>query len=414
MSKKKTLNIALIGTKFMGRAHSNAWLKVSRFFDLPCNIILHTVCGRDEHDTTAFADKWGWENCSTDWKKIIADPQIDIVDICTPNDMHAKISIAVAKTDKHIACEKPLAGTIKDAKAMLEAVKMNRKPGKYRTSVWFNYRRCPAVALAHQLVSSGRLGKIYHVRAAYLQEWGGPDTPLVWRFNGKVAGSGAHGDLNAHIIDMARFITGDEITEVSGAIEHTFIKQRILLERTCNAKTEIKGNISSKNNAKFVRTGKSTVDDAVLFLARFKRGAIATFESTRLATGNKNRNTIEINGDKGAVKFNFERMNELEYYDATAEAAVRGWTNIMCTHASAHPYASAWWPDAHVLGYEHGFINQAADIVNAVANKVKPVVPLPDFADAYRTQCVLEAAIISARQRRPVRISEIMRKVTVS
>lgn len=274
-----------------------------------------------------------------------------------------------------------------------------RKARKCKTFVWFNYRRCPAVALAHNLVAAGRLGRIYHVRAAYLQEWGGPDTPLVWRFKGSVAGSGAHGDLNAHIIDMARFITGDEITEVVGSIEETFIKQRAIPDE---AGAAIKGS-AGKGGKK--RMGRSTVDDAVLFLARFKRGAVATFEATRLATGNKNRNTIEINGERGAVRFNFERMNELEFYDSTADATTRGWTTIMCTDAAKHPYAAAWWPDAHVLGYEHGFVNQAADIVRLIAG-AQPEVPMPDFEDAFKTQCVLEAAIVSARQKRPVAISE--------
>lgn len=391
------VRVALIGTKFMGRAHSNAWLNVAKFFDLGREVEMYAVCGRDKTDTPRFAQRWGWRNALTDWRELLADERINLIDVGTPNDVHAEQSIAALEAGKHVACEKPLAGTLSEAKQMRDAA---RKARKGRTFVWFNYRRCPAVALAHNLVAAGRLGRIYHVRAAYLQEWGGPDTPLVWRFKGKVAGSGAHGDLNAHIIDMARFITGDEVTEVVGAIEETFIKQRLIPQE---AGAAIKGS-AGKDKGK-ARMGRSTVDDAVLFLARFKGGAVASFEATRLATGNKNRNTIEVNGERGALRFDFERMNELEFYDATGDATTRGWTTIMCTDAAKHPYAAAWWPDAHVLGYEHGFVNQAADIVRMMAGG-KPEVPMPDFEDAYRTQCVLEAAILSARERRPVAISE--------
>lgn len=396
------VRVGLIGTKFMGRAHSNAWLKVGRFFDLPRAVEMHAVCGRDRVETPVFARRWGWRHALTDWRAMIADGEIDLIDVGTSNDVHAEQSIAALEAGKHIACEKPLAGTLADARAMRDAA---RKSRKCRTFVWFNYRRCPAVALAQRLVASGRLGRIYHVRAAYLQEWGGPDTPLVWRFKGDVAGSGAHGDLNAHIIDMARFITGDEITEVVGAIEETFIKRRMIPE---GAGAAIKGSArrgAAKLQAGKVRKGQSTVDDAVLFLARFKGGAVASFEATRLATGNKNRNTIEINGERGAIRFDFERMNELMFYDSTGEAATRGWTTIMCTDAANHPYAAAWWPDAHVLGYEHGFVNMAADIIRMIAGG-QPEVPMPDFEDAFRTQCVLEAAIVSARERRPVEVSE--------
>ena len=392
----EAVRVGLIGTKFMGRAHSNAWLKVGRFFDLPRPVEMYAVCGRDKVDTPKFAQRWGWQHALTNWRELLTDDQINLIDVGTPNDVHAEQSIAALEAGKHVACEKPLAGTLAEARQMRDAA---RKAKKSQTFVWFNYRRCPAVALAQQLVAKGRLGRIYHVRAAYLQEWGGPDTPLVWRFKGNVAGSGAHGDLNAHIIDMARFITGDEVTEVVGSIEETFIKQRVIPEA---AGAAIKGS-AGKGGKK--RMGRSTVDDAVLFLARFKKGAVASFEATRLATGNKNRNTIEINGERGAVRFNFERMNELEFYDATADATTRGWTTIMCTDAAKHPYAAAWWPDAHVLGYEHGFVNQAADIVRMLSGK-NPEAPMPDFEDAYKTQCVLEAAIVSARERRPVPISE--------
>jgi predicted dehydrogenase len=280
---------------------------------------------------------------------------------------------------------------------MLRAAKRARN---CRTFVWYNYRRCPAVALAHQLVREGRLGRIYHVRASYLQDWGGPDTPLLWRFQGKKAGSGAHGDLNAHIIDMARFITGDEITEVSGAIAETFIKQREIID-------DSGGEISGKGAKRSTRrAGRSTVDDCVLFLARLKGGAVASFEATRLATGNQNRNQIEINGELGAIKFDFERMNELQWWDHTLESKLRGWSRIMCTTGGDHAYADAYWPPAHLIGYEHCFVSQAADIVRVLARQ-KPVVPLPDFADAFETQRVLHAAMVAAKEKRAVKLSEI-------
>jgi predicted dehydrogenase len=395
----KKINVALIGSKFMGRTHSNAYLKAAKFFDLPIEPVMHTIAARDAADLAKFAPRWGWKSYTTDWREAVRDPEIGLVDVSTPNHVHREQAIAALEAGKHVACEKPLAGTLDDAREMLAAA---RRAKGSRTFVWYNYRRVPAVALAHQFVKEGRLGKIYHVRAAYLQDWGGPSTPLLWRFQGNLAGSGAHGDLNAHIIDMARFITGDEVSEVVGAIEETFIKERDVIENPSAG-----GEISGKGARKGGRKGKSTVDDAVLFLARFKGGAVASFEATRLSTGDKNGNRIEVHGEKGAIRFYFPRMNELEFYDATAEPRLQGWTNINVTSGgSGHPYAAAWWPDGHVIGYEHGFINQAADMFNVIGGR-KPVVPLPDFADAYETQRVLHAAIVSAREHAPVKMSQI-------
>ncbi len=392
----KPLNVALIGSKFMGRAHSNAWLKVAKFFDLPFTPVMHTVAARDPDALAAFADRWGWQNTTTDWRLAVENPEIDLVDIGTPNHLHREQAIAALEAGRHVVCEKPLAGTLDDAREMVAAA----KKAKGKTFVWYNYRRCPAVALAHQMVRDGKLGRIYHVRAAYLQDWGGPSTPLLWRFQGKLAGSGAHGDLNAHIIDMARFITGDEITEIVGAIEETFIKERDIIESGG-------GEISGKGAKKQTKKGRSTVDDAVLFLARFKGGAVASFEASRLSTGDKNRNRIEVHGEKGAIRFDFERMNELEWYDNTLEGKYQGWSTINVTRGNdGHPYAGNWWPDAHILGYEHGFVNMAADVVKAIG-KQKPIVPLPDFADAYETQKVLHAAIESARNRCPIKLKDI-------
>jgi len=391
-----TINVCLIGQKFMGRTHSNAFLKVGKFFDVPMLPVMHTICGRNEAELEEFKSRWGWQNASTDWEEAVADPEIGLVDVGTPNHLHAEMSIAALEAGKHVACEKPLAGTIDDARQMRDAAK---KAKKSKTFVWYNYRRVPAVALAHQLVKDGKLGRIFHIRAYYLQDWGGPAVPLLWRFQKKYAGSGAHGDLNAHIIDMARFITGDEITEVSGAIAETFIKERDIPSE--GPKGGIAG--GTKGGAK---KGKSDVDDALLFLARFKKGAVASFEATRLATGNQNKNGLEINGEKGSLMFNFEDMNYLSFYDATLERRQQGWAKIMVTHGGDHPYVGNWWPDAHIIGYEHGFINQVADMMNILGGK-PPVVPMPDFEDAYKTQQVLEAAVISAKDRRPVSIGEI-------
>jgi len=392
----KTCNVALLGQGFMGRTHANAYMKVSKFFDVPIEPVMHTTFGLPEEKPEVYAQRWGWQNVSHDWKKVIRDPDIDLVDIVTPNYMHAPMAIASLEAGKHTATEKPLAGTLADARAMRDAAAKARKA---KTFVWYNYRRCPAVALAHQLVRAGKIGRIYHVRAVYLQSWGGPETPLLWRFQKKLAGSGAHGDLNAHIIDMARFITGDEIVEVTGAISETWIKQRDLPTAVSAG-----GIAAGAKGGK--KKGRSDVDDAVLFLARFRNGAVASFEATRLATGNFNANGIEINGEKGAIKFNFEDMNLLWYFDATADPKVQGWTRIMCTSAGNHPYAANWWPDAHIIGYEHSFVNMAADIMTILAGK-KPVVPMPDFADAYETQRVLEAALLAAKNRAAVKISEV-------
>jgi predicted dehydrogenase len=257
----------------------------------------------------------------------------------------------------------------------------------------------PAVGLAYRLVKEGRLGEIRHVRACYLQDWASEAVPLLWRFDKNLAGSGAHGDLNAHIIDMARFVTGQEITEIRGAIAETFIKERTLPSGVAT------GGIAAGRSGAAAK-GPVTVDDTVLFLARFSGGAVASFEAARQATGNQNRNTLEVNGTKGAIKFDFERMNELQWYDATLPREVQGWSTIMCTHGGDHPYVANWWPDAHLIGYEHGFTNQAYDILRVLAGQ-EPTYPIPDFNDAYQTQRVLEAALISACEGHPVKLVQV-------
>jgi predicted dehydrogenase len=390
------LNVALIGQRFMGRAHSNAWTQVPHFFDVALEPVLHTIAARDGVGLEAFARRWGWSRWTTDWRSIAADPEVGLVDVGTPNDVHAEQAIAMLEAGKHVACEKPLAGTLADARAMRDAAKQAKRRGA-QTFVWFNYRRCPAVALAWRLVREGRLGRILHVRAHYLQSWGGPSTPLSWRFQRSRAGSGAHGDLNAHIVDMARFLVGREVEEVHGAIERTFVERRPL-----------PGTARSKLAGRKPKTARSDVDDCVLFLASFEGGATASFEATRLAHGHLNDNSIELNGELGSLRFAFEDMNLLWLAEASGPDGTRtaGWRRIMCTSAEHHPYAASWWPDAHVLGYEHGFVNMAADVLRALSG-AEPEVPLCDFEDAYQTQRVLEAALASARGRAAVKLSEI-------
>lgn len=379
----KPLHVGLIGQKFMGRAHSNALAQVGRFFDLELMPVRHTVCGRDDVELEAFARRWGWAQRTTRWQDLVEDPELELVDLVTPNHLHAEPAIALLEAGKHVACEKPLAGTLADARAMRDAAAA--RPDR-RTFVWFNYRRCPAVAFAYRLVREGRLGAIRHVRATYLQSWGGPETPLLWRFDAERAGSGAHGDLNAHLVDLARFLTGEELVEVHGAAARTFVE-----ERTVPGTNE---------------SGRSTVDDALAFLGAFEGGALASFEASRLAGPHQNACSIELNGERGALRFDFEDMNRLRFWDAADGPREGGWRSVMCTSAGEHPYAANWWPDAHLIGYEHGFTNMLADVLRVLAGG-EPEVPLPDFEDGWRTQRVLEAAQIAARERCAVKLADV-------
>ncbi len=378
----RPLNVALIGQKFMGRAHSNAYAQVGHFFDVPLQPVRHTIAARNAEELAAFAERWGWQHHTTNWQDIAANDAIELVDVATPNHLHAEASIAMLAAGKHVLCEKPLAHTLEAARTMRDAA----AAAQGKTFVWFNYRRCPAVALAYQLVRDGLLGEIHHVRGHYLQSWGGAQTPMSWRFKKSIAGSGAHGDLNAHIVDMARFLTGDEVAEVSGAIAKTFVTERSLPDGS--------------------GTEECDVDDACLFLTKFAGGAVGSFEASRVAPGHENRNTLELNGSKGSLKFDFEDMNVLSVFDGGDAPATRGWKRVMCTSGEHHPYAGQWWPDAHVLGYEHGFVNMLADVLVALDGG-QPVVPLPDFDDAYQTQRVLEAALISATRGAAVPLDEV-------
>jgi len=399
----KSINVALIGQGFMGRSHSNAWGQVNRFFTPPIKAVMHTVYGTEGEDPKAFGERWGWQNASTDWQTLVKSPDIGLVDIVTPNFMHAPPAKAAVAAGKPCSCEKPVAGTLAEAREMAEAA----QKAKVDTFVWFNYRRAPAVALAYKLVKDGIIGDIRHVRATYLQDWATEAVPYAWRFKKELAGSGAHGDLNAHIVDMTRFVTGLEVETVCGAVAETFVKQRKIIENPTG-----RGIVSDEKaryagaDAGSAKMGDVTVDDTVLFTVKYNNGAVGSYEAARQATGNQNANGWEINGTKGAFKFNFESMNTLEYYDATRPRAVQGWTTIMCTHGDDHPYVANYWPDAHIIGYEHCFTSMAYDILLKLAGQT-PTVPLPDFEDAYQTQRVLEAAMIAANEKRWVDLKDV-------
>ncbi len=342
-----TIGVGLVGYKFMGRAHSNGYRQVKAFFpDVALKPEMTAVCGRDEAAVKAFAEQFGWQSTETDWKKLVARDDIGLVDVSTPGDTHAPIAIAAAENGKHVFCEKPLANTLKEAKDMLAAVQKAGVVGM----VNFNYRRVPAVQFAKQLIDEGRIGKIYHWRAVYLQDWiMDPNFPLVWRLQKNQAGSGTLGDLGAHIIDLARMLVG-EITTLTGMTE-TFIKQRPVLA----ASDAGLGATAGKE------MGEVTVDDAALFLTRFENGAVGSFEVTRFANGRANYNAFEINGSKGSIVFNLERMNELNVLLSDDQDDVRGFRNILVGTSGAHPYMSAWWPAGHIIGWEHTFTHGVYD-----------------------------------------------------
>ncbi len=367
----KTLNVGLVGYKFMGKAHSNAYMTVGKFFDLPANPVMKVVCGRSAEPLKEFAQQWGWQETETSWEKMVERDDIDLVDIGSPGDTHAKIAIAAAKAGKHVYCEKPLANTLDDAKAMLAAV---REAG-VKHMVNFNYRKCPAVSLAKQMIKDGAIGEIRHVRCTYLQDWlVDPAFPMNWRLRKESAGSGAHGDLAAHIVDLAHFLAG-QITSVVGDMK-TFITER-----------PAEGSSTGLSGKAGEGIEKVTVDDASIFLARFANGAIGTFEATRMAPGRKNFNRFEINGSKGSLVWCFEDMNVLEYYNTADPSSQQGFRRIMATEGE-HPYVANWWPPGHVLGYEHGFVHAVADLIEAIEND-QPASPC--FLAGARCVAVLDA-----------------------
>jgi predicted dehydrogenase len=374
-----TINVGLVGYKFMGKAHSNGYRQVAHFFpDVKLRPVLHTLCGRDAAAVREAADQFGWAEIETDWRQLVANPAIDLVDISTPGDSHAPIAIAAAANGKHIFCEKPLANTLDEARQMIAAAQSAGVVGM----VNFNYRRVPAVQLAKRLIDDGRLGTIYHWRAVYLQDWiMDPNFPLVWRLQKDQAGSGTLGDLGAHIVDLARMLLG-EITEITGMTE-TFIKQRPILAGTT-------GGLGAAGGQEM---GEVTVDDAALFLARFANGAVGTFEVTRFAKGRTNFNSFEINGSKGSLRFNLERLNELEVLLEDEQTDVAGFRSVLVSNGSVHPYWNAWWPAGHIIGWEHTFTHTVYDLLNGIADGVSPAAT---FEDGLRCQAVLDAVERSA------------------
>lgn len=373
--KKKQLNVALIGYGFMGRAHSNAYRKVSQFFDLEYEPVMKVVSARSAPELEQFAGKWGWLENETDWRKVVERDDIDLIDICAPNNTHLEIALAAAEAGKIIACEKPLAMNADEGGQMVEAVSKSGRPNM----VWFNYRRVPAVALAKQIIDEGRIGRVFHYRAKYLQDWTiSPDVAqgghTLWRLEKGVAGSGVTGDLLAHSIDLATWLIGG--MESVCAMTETFVKEREMQDEPGVFKPV-------------------EIDDACAFLARFDNGAMATFESTRYARGRKNQHTFEVNGEKGSVAFDLENAHELGFYSHEDDGHLRGWRNIQVWD-SDHPYMANWWVPGCVIGYEHTFINALADFLLGLQHGKKMC---PDFADAQQTQIACDTVLKSAETR---------------
>jgi predicted dehydrogenase len=372
------INIAIIGYKFMGKAHSNAYRQVSHFFPGKLTPRMKVICGRNRQATEAAAKLYGWEEAETDWRKVIARPDIDVIDISTPGNLHHTIALAAARAGKHIICEKPLANTLADAQEMLHAVE---KAG-VKHMLMHNYRKIPAVAFAKQLIKEGRLGTIYHYHGAYLQDWiMDPKFPLVWRLDKKTAGSGALGDIGSHAADLAQYLNSEIDSVVSQMT--TFIKERPLV-------SEAGGSLKARAGR---GKGRVTVDDDANFLVRFRNGSVGVIESSRFAGGRRNYNTFQIYGSKGSLAFNLERMDEIEIYDGTEDVARQGFKTINVTE-SVHPYVGAWWPPGHIIGYEHTFVHAIHDFLVGLE---KDRLPEPNFYDGVRIQAVLEAVERSAK-----------------
>jgi predicted dehydrogenase len=377
---KKPLNIGMVGYGFMGRVHSNAWRKVASFFDTGYQPVLKAVAARDKAKATAFADNWGYEGVESDWRKLVARKDIDAIDICVPNDLHADIAIAAAKAGKMVLCEKPLARTAKEALPMVRAVE---KAGVANT-VWYNYRRIPAVTLVKQVVDEGRLGKIFHYRASFLQDWTiSPDVPQggqgTWRLDVRAAGSGVTGDLLAHCIDTAIWINGS-IARVN-AMTETFVKERM---HAVTGKRE-----------------KVGIDDAAAVLCRYRNGSLGTFESTRYARGHKALYTLEINGERGSFSWDLHDMNRLQWFDHSVAGRLRGWTDIHVTDGE-HPYLGKWWVPGLIIGYEHSFVHQAADFLEGLKTD-RPC--SPTFREALETTTVCDAILESAKREKWVAVA---------
>ena len=381
----KEMNVAIIGYKFMGKAHSNAWKNAINFFDLPFKPVLKVACGRNEEAVREFADNWGWEEVETDWRKVVERDDIDIIDISAPPALHYPIAIAAAKAGKHIFCEKPMAMSAAEALEMYEAA----NAAGVTHYLNHNYRRSPAVVLAKQMIEDGKLGTIYHWRGCYLQYWLlDPNFPLTWHLQKEMAGSGVSGGINSHSVDLARYLIGD-IKSVTGMAK-TFVKERPLPEGSAG------GTFSAGTTSE--RMGKVDVEDAISMIVEFENGALGSFEASVFAIGRENYNYFEIYGSKGALIWNLERMNELQYYNGEDPGGEKGFRTILATDGS-HPYMSHWWPPAHNIGYEHAFHHAVVDFLKAI-DTGEPIAP--NFKDGYEIMRVLEAGLESAETKRQV------------
>lgn len=385
----RNLNVGLVGYKFMGKAHSNAYARLPMFFDCGAKVTMKCLCGRDAEWVAKSAEKFGWEQSETSWEKLVTRDDIDIIDITAPSNAHKVIACAAAENGKNIFCEKPLALTLSDARQMLETVK---KAG-VKHQIGFNYRFAPAVVLAKKLIDEGKLGTIRHVRASYLQDYiTDPEFPLVWRLQKSICGSGSLGDLGAHFIDLSRYLLGD-FKSVMG-MQKTFIKSRPIVERmeglSANAKAD-------------APRGEVDVDDGTVFIAEFESGALGVFEATRFSAGHKNDLFIEISGDKGSIKYSFERMNELQYFSADDEEGVQGFRLIQATEGT-HPYMEHWWPAGHVIGYDQTFVHEIYEFVSAIVNDTPTC---PDFSDGVECSRVIEAVELSSQRRAAVDICSL-------
>ena len=377
-----TLRVGMIGYAFMGAAHSQGWRNAPRFFDLPVGIELAAVAGRNADAVEAARVQFGFEDAVTDWRELINRDDIDLIDVCTPGDTHAEIAIAALKAGKHVLCEKPLANTVAEAEEMAAVAREAAANGVY-AMCGFTYRRTPALAYARQLIADGRLGTIRQIRGQYLQDWlHDENAPMTWRLDKSKSGSGALGDIGAHLIDTTQWLTGQPITGVSGLLE-TFVKTRPIAGEMSGL-----GGVGSADAPR----ADVTVDDAALFSARFADGAVGIYEASRFALGRKNAFRVEINGTDGSVAFDFESNNELQFFDGSDPAAEQGFRRILVTEPD-HPYVAAWWPPGHGLGYEHGFTHQAVDLVTAIAEGRQPT---PSFDDALQVQKVLAAVEASS------------------
>ena len=384
----KKLNVGMIGYKFMGKAHSNAWKKAPYFFDVPVEPVLKVVCGRHAGPLKAFADRWGWEEIETDWKKVIDREDIDIVDIGVPTHLHHEIALAAAKAGKHIFCEKPMAVSYNQAKEMFEAARENGITHYLN----HNYRRCPAVRLAKQLIDDGKIGRIFHWRGAYLQSWiVDPQFPLTWHLQKETAGSGPHNDLNSHSVDLARYLVG-EIKSVT-CMTAQFIPERPLPDE--EAAGTFKGATTGEG------MGKVTVEDAAFMLVEFENGALGSFEATRFAPGRKNYNYFEIYGSQGSLIFDLERMNELKFFSNEDPENAQGFRTIIATEA-CHDYMENWWPPGHIIGYEHEFVHAVVDFLAAVENGATIE---PNFYDGMKEMQILDAGLKSAEDGRKLVLS---------